>query len=265
MERSQNNSHAPRTIKELKDWYEARNLPPYETTRFFIGINYKHPKAFGIYQDEYGDFVVYKNKDTGERAIRYQGPDEAYAVNELYLRLKEEIVNQRSHQTTRSSSSFSLKEFLDPTPPAHLRKKTVGNRIISAFCYTALAVLVGGLIFKAIKPEVREGYYRYDDTSYYADYHSYWYEYDEDNYYWKRVSSDDEDIQYLTKNYKDYYITENWDPEAGYPNVIKSDAYQDTQEAYRSAHENDSDDDSYYDWGDNDTWSDTNTDWGSDW
>ena len=58
--------------------------------RFFIGINYKKPKAFGIYQD--GDqFIVYKNKANGERAIRYQGTDETYAVNELYLKLKSEI------------------------------------------------------------------------------------------------------------------------------------------------------------------------------
>ena len=30
----------PKTIEELKDWYQARKLPPYETTRFFIGIDY---------------------------------------------------------------------------------------------------------------------------------------------------------------------------------------------------------------------------------
>ena len=83
----------PKTIAELQQWYQDRHLPPYETTRFFIGINYKKPKAFGIYQD--GDqFIVYKNKANGERAIRYQGTDEAYAVNELYLKLKSEILNQ---------------------------------------------------------------------------------------------------------------------------------------------------------------------------
>ena len=39
----------PKTIAELQQWYQDRHLPPYETTRFFIGINYKKPKAFGIY------------------------------------------------------------------------------------------------------------------------------------------------------------------------------------------------------------------------
>ncbi len=92
------NNVTPRTIAELKQWYEDRHLPPYETTRFYIGENYKGKRAFGIYQD--GDeFVVYKNKDDGSRAIRYQGTDEAYAVNEIYLKLKSEILNQKSRQT----------------------------------------------------------------------------------------------------------------------------------------------------------------------
>ena len=80
--RQTNHRQNTKTIAELQQWYQDRHLPPYETTRFFIGINYKKPKAFGIYQD--GDqFIVYKNKANGERAIRYQGTDEAYAVNEL--------------------------------------------------------------------------------------------------------------------------------------------------------------------------------------
>lgn len=97
----------PKTIAELEDWYKARNLPPYETTRFFIGIDYKKPKAFGIYKDGSGDFVVYKNKADGSRAIRYRGKDEAYAVNELYLRLKEEILNQKNNSAHRKTQQHS--------------------------------------------------------------------------------------------------------------------------------------------------------------
>ena len=77
----------PKTIEELRAWYIAHHLPPEEITRFFIGKNITEPKAFGIYRDSYGDFVVYKNKSTGERAVRYKGADEKYAVNELYQRL----------------------------------------------------------------------------------------------------------------------------------------------------------------------------------
>ena len=95
----------PKTIEELEAWYKAHNLPPYETTRFFIGIDYKKPRAFGIYKDG-TEFVVYKNKDNGQRAVRYRGTDEGYAVNELYLKLKSEIVNQKERNAgSRSSGS----------------------------------------------------------------------------------------------------------------------------------------------------------------
>jgi len=98
-------NQVPTTIAELEEWYKAHNLPPYETTRFFIGIDYKEPKAFGIYKEEStGKFIVYKNKDTGERKIRYEGKDEKYAVNELYMKLKEEIFNQKSLNEGRRSS-----------------------------------------------------------------------------------------------------------------------------------------------------------------
>ena len=56
-------STQPLTIEELKQWYQDRGLPPAETTRFFIGEDYKGPRAFGIYKDEKtGNCVVYKNK-----------------------------------------------------------------------------------------------------------------------------------------------------------------------------------------------------------
>ena len=40
--------------------------------------------------------MVYKNKADGSRAVRYSGPDEAYAVRELYLKLKSEVDLRRS-------------------------------------------------------------------------------------------------------------------------------------------------------------------------
>ena len=100
----------PKTIEELKSWYIARNLPPEETTRFFIGKNIKEPKAFGIYEEN-GIFVVYKNKANGQRAIRYQGTDEAYAVNELYLRLKEEILNQKNINVNKRRSTVRTNNY----------------------------------------------------------------------------------------------------------------------------------------------------------
>jgi len=99
----------PQTIEELKLWYQERNLPPSEVTRFFIGENYRGARAFGIYKDpDTGDFVVYKNKDDGSRAVRYEGPDEAYAVNELLDKLKSEILNQKNHSMNRSTVSHPV-------------------------------------------------------------------------------------------------------------------------------------------------------------
>ncbi len=77
----------PQTIEELKAFCAEKGMP-LEKMRFFIGENIQEPKAFGIYRDENDRFVVYKNKADGSRAVRYSGPDEAYAVRELYLKLK---------------------------------------------------------------------------------------------------------------------------------------------------------------------------------
>jgi len=57
----------PLTIEQLKQWYESKGLPPYSVTRFFIGENYTEPKAFGIYyEEETGNYIVYKNKASGD-------------------------------------------------------------------------------------------------------------------------------------------------------------------------------------------------------
>lgn len=85
----------PLTIEEFKEWYKSKGLPPYEKTRFFIGEDYKEPCAYGIYKDVSGKVTVYLNTNTGARKVRYEGSDEAYGVNELFQRLKKEIIEQK--------------------------------------------------------------------------------------------------------------------------------------------------------------------------
>ena len=82
----------PKTIGELQEYCAERGMPLLRM-RFFIGEDYPEPKAFGIYQDG-ADFIVYKNKADGSRAVRYRGPDQAYAVGELYDKLLEECHNR---------------------------------------------------------------------------------------------------------------------------------------------------------------------------
>lgn len=104
------NRHAngvPQTIEELKVWAKEMNLP-LEEMRTFIGEDYKGAKAFGIYKDETdGTFVVYKNKEDGTRAVRYKGSDEAYAVNELYQKMKERVAVQKAHQQPKVAKPAS--------------------------------------------------------------------------------------------------------------------------------------------------------------
>lgn len=117
-------SDTPRTISELQSWYRARKLPPEEVTRFFIGKNITEPRAFGIYEEN-GIFTVYKNKGDGSRAVRYQGEDEAYAVNELYMRLKEEILQQKNNNLSKQMSSYNPNNSYGSFggPPNRTRRK----------------------------------------------------------------------------------------------------------------------------------------------
>ena len=69
---------------------------PLEKMRFFIGENRKEPKCFGVYQDEStGNWIVYKNKADGTRAVRYEGPDEARAAQEIWNKIGDEVKHRK--------------------------------------------------------------------------------------------------------------------------------------------------------------------------
>ena len=194
------NQETPRTIEELRAWYAARNLPPEEVTRFFIGKDIKEPRAFGIYRD--GDrFVVYKNKDDGSRAVRYHGPDEGYAVNELYLRLKQEIANQKGRNGEKRPVN---------------RKKGRREMIIGLSIFVAAVLVI--LLLDSFSPD--EGYYNYHDRWYYYD-DSSWYVYADD---WIPYSVDGE----LKDNYEDYYEGETYSSAYDVPDFSLTDYYSTT-------------------------------------
>ncbi len=84
-------SHAfslPKTMDELKEYCTVQRLP-LDRLRFFIGEDYRAPKAYGIFRAGENRFVVYKNKSDGTRSVRYDGSDEAFAVSELFAKLLE--------------------------------------------------------------------------------------------------------------------------------------------------------------------------------
>ena len=151
-------STTPKTIQELKDWYAERHLPPEHITRFFIGRDVEVPCAFGIFEEN-GTFTVYKNKSDGSRAIRYQGSDEAYAVNEIYMKLKEEILNQKNRNLVLGRPSSGAAPAYRRTSPQY-RQKTSSSRIpvviLLGILYIAFNVIA---LNQEQRYRITEGYY----------------------------------------------------------------------------------------------------------
>ena len=269
---SHQNTGNPRTIEELKEWYKARNLPDPEVTRFFIGENYRKPKAFGIYKNSDGEFVVYKNKADGTRAIRYQGKDEEYAVNELLQRLKDEIVHQKN-LNSMNRSGVSGGSHGAPRPggygtimsreeKARRRDETKSLRVLGTIWLIAMAMIICAALFHGR----HIGYYQYNDTVYYNDNTS-WYYYDD--YSWRRVQTTDPAPDVIKQNYDDYYLSGRWNSTIDssdwnnsiYSRSSSSGTRSGSDSGWTSSWSSDSD----YDWGGGDSWDSGGTDWGSDW
>ncbi len=235
----------PETIEQLRDWYVAHNLPDENVTRFFIGKDYKGARAFGIYQDTNGDFVVYKNKSDGTRAERYRGDDEAFAVNELYQKLRSEIANQKARNGKPGSSS-GLEDKM---------KKL--NKIIGiAFCVGFSAALISVFAVN-MGSSHKEGYYRYQNQ-YYYHYDNYFYYYNDTHDEWKRYTDD------FSDDIDDYYVDE--DVPESLDDFKDSEAYERAYQNYIERQSYDDDDwDSGSSWDSSDSWDSGSTDWDSDW
>lgn len=238
----------PRTIEELKAWYVSRNLPSEEVTRFFIGKDVREPRAFGIYQNALGDFVVYKNKSDGQRAIRYQGSDEAYAVNELYQRLRAEIADQKSRNGDSRSSGQSTRTVGNP------KNEGLGIVVFLGTIWSILAVLMVFCIFSILFSNApQEGYYRYNDSTYYYQ-DSSWYYYNDLQNDWSHVHSSQ--VPEINKDTQEEYAI---DRHIGMQFEDSTWYEEDTYDDY------DDDWDSDYDWDSGDSWDSGGTDWDSDW
>ncbi len=210
----------PKTIEELKEYCES-NCFTSEKTRFFIGEDYKKPRAFGIYKDELsGDFIVYKNKDDGNRAVRYKGTDEAFAVGELYDRLQKEIINQKQHYyagdiPNRSISGLGKKSIFEKRPYKNpylnmdissILSGTTGGRLSRTwkkfggkiaqyifYIFVVLLVLYGMICNKSDSDSAGSGSHGRDH--YYIDYYNNSY----DNY------------SYDNNSYDSGWSSDNWD------------------------------------------------------
>ena len=232
-----NKSSLPQTIEELQAFC-ARHEMPLEKMRFFIGEDYRGARAFGIYRDARGECVVYKNKADGSRAIRYQGPDEAFAVREIYEKLREETLRRKSGSTPSR---------------ARVPVRRSGGISVSKMFFIIFAVIVGvNLLRGAVNNRPKRGYYRYEGEYYYYQ-SGKWYGYDDDINDWLLYPAVD---SLLEDDYSEYYESVRYDE--SYPVSNFSDT-----EYYESSRSSDDDDDSWdYDW---DDWDSGDTDWDSDW
>lgn len=231
----------PKTIEELQAWYAANHLPPEHVTRFFIGKNYTQPRAFGIYKDESGKCIVYKNKDTGERAIRYEGYDEAFAVNELYLKLKEQINIQKSRNAVNRAGANRRR-----------RKKSRSDLLFTLSIIVVTLIVI--ILFALLDDSPTRGYYYYDDSYYYYLDDGYYY-YDDYRNNWSYYGSDVP----FAENHSDYYIDDS-SVDNYVSDFTSTSYYSDWYEDYNS-----SDWDSDSSWSSSDSWDSGSSDWSSDW
>lgn len=220
----------PKTIEELKEYCAERGMPLLRM-RFFVGEDYKQPKAFGIYRD--GDqFVVYKNKANGERAIRYQGPDEAYAVNELFQKLLQECHNRGIYPDGKPSGTSGQSQ------------NKIVRRIVAAVIAAQL-LGVGGSMLYSRHIHAHDGYYNFGNQIYYH-YGNDWYtpdSYDD----WTETDFDP------GSDYQDYFLGEDYSSDWGVTDFADSQAWQEIEEDNSSSSS------------DYDSWDSSDTDWDSDW
>lgn len=248
----------PKTIEELKAFAQEKGIP-LEKMRFFIGIDYKEPRAFGIYKEPAtGNCVVYKNKADGSRAIRYTGTDEAYAVNEIYQKMRAELLEHKQADLDRGKTT---KANSSPKPAKRKKRSDalIWGVIIAIAAMFVLAYIVL-IIDEANTPN--KGYYNYQGTPYYYS-GGVWYTPDDDGGWERTYDAPDS----LKEDYNDYFEAKDYgDLDADYADDIEE--YPTEEYSYDNDDDdswNDSnwdDDDWDYDYDDYDYF---DSDWDSDW
>ena len=210
------------SVAELIQRCQERGMP-LERMRFFINEDRREPRCFGIYQDpRSGYWVVYKNKDNGSRAVRYNGPDEGYAANELWQKINSEIELRRAKAG----------------PPA--KKNPWPDRILIGL----LVLILGFMIYKEVtKP--KQGYYHLNDHYYYA-LDTDWYYYT--GSFWSPYSAPSGSDWYEDAEYSTYA-----------PDEFEGSAFENSSYYSESSSSSDSDSSVFDSWDSSDT--DWSSDW----
>ena len=226
----------PKTIDELKEYCAERGMPLLRM-RFFIGEDYREPKAFGIYRD--GDeVIVYKNKADGSRAIRYRGSDEAHAVDEIFAKLLEECHNRGIYPDGKAPEKGAARPS---------KRRSFWRMLVPILVfYLALALIAG--IVSGIRHR-NDGYYDFGGSTVYYHYGNDWYyTFDENSSgYWYEANVPP------VSDYEEYYVGEDWDSDWGVSDFKESSTWESIQESHSSSSS------------DYDSWDSSDTDWDSDW
>lgn len=220
-------------VHSVAELIERTRSMPLARMRFFINEDRREPRCFGIYQDpDSGFWVVYKNKADGSRAVRYNGPDEGYAAQELWAKINSEIDLRRAKM------------------PAKKRKKTLAEKVrlaVVAALVAALAVTGIVLVARKLARTPSRGYYLLDHTLYYTQ---------DDDWYWY---DEGEWSPYDDLAYEDWQAAEYYGD--SYPYFADDeDAFEYTDYYVEPSADDSSSDSSVFD-----SWDSGDTDWGTDW
>lgn len=237
----------PRTVAELSEWAKKHNLPLRQMNTY-IGQDYRGPRAFGIYRDGNGNFVVYKNKADGTRAVRYEGPDEAYAVNELYQKMKERVSVQKQYMAGHQTYAVDVPYLKAAKATARFGRMLLRGIMAYVTVFViVMALFIGMTLFADRSPY--NGYYHYHGETYY--WQDAWYVYGDG---WERCY---DDLDYLYDNYSDYRVYSYYD--------YGVEDFADSVYYVEPSYDDDDDWDDDYDWDDDWDWDDSWDDWDSDW
>lgn len=158
----------PKTIEELKQWAEQCNVPLAEM-RVYIGDNNYSPKCIGIYK-EGSDVIVYKNKSDGTRAIRYQGSDEAYAVNEVYLKIKEMMAMaaaaKRAPGSNSRAASYSGEQSSPYNANGYNRPSNTSGRSVIGIIAIIIIIIAMTAMFPSCIGDIGRVVQGYSSSSY---------------------------------------------------------------------------------------------------
>ena len=237
----------PRTIEELQQYVVSHNVPV-QQMHFYIGVNYTGPRAYGIYRDGV-NVIVYKNKADGSRAVRYSGRDEAYAVNEIYQKMRTEYNGHKEVNMNRP-----------PQRNYSNNRRRKSNYAPSTVIGVLIFVFVLLFLIIASSDSDSRGYYRYNNDYYYHQ-NSSWYLYNTLTDSWEYSSAPADDM-------KDYYSAYSFDSDygiedfedSGYYESSSSSSYDDDDSSWSSSWDDDDDWDSGSNW----NW-DSGSNWNSNW